>query len=173
MNEDLVEDLIQADGYVIKIPRDVGPRAINEVDELTRSAVCACILQLRVMGVKYDRLTRLVNEKFNTKMSQSTAHDIYKRQLKQMPKEALQESRELALLRASEVMQIAHARAKKGSAKHLEVYLAANKQVIEMLGLDAPQEIVINANERAEAVRQRLIERAAELTASGDDRVVN
>ncbi len=167
------EDLIKAESYIIKVPRDVEPRAINEVDELTRSAVAASVLQLRVMGVRYEQIAKVVNEKFNTKMSQSTAHDIYKRQLKQMPKEALQESRELALLRASEVMQIAHAKAKKGSAKHLEVYLAANKQVIEMLGLDAPQEIVINANERAEAVRQRLIERAAELTATGDDRVVN
>lgn len=167
------EDLIKAESYIIKVPRDVEPRAINEVDELTRSAVAASVLQLRVMGVRYEQIAKVVNEKFNTKMSQSTAHDIYKRQLKQMPKEALQESRELALLRASEVMQIAHAKAKKGSAKHLEVYLAANKQVIEMLGLDAPQEIVINANERAEAVRQRLIDRAAELTASGDDRIVN
>ena len=161
------------EGELLKVPSDVEPRSLNDIDELTRTVIVSAILQLRVIGVRLEKIAEIINAKYNMKINKSACHRLYNNYLKSMPKETLEESRSLALIRVNEIMRLAFDKARKGSAKHLEIALAANKQVIEMLGLDAPQEIVVNVDERAEQVRQRLIDRAAELTATGTDRVVN
>lgn len=168
MNDDILDE-----DEILEVPSDVEPRSLHDIDEVTRSVILAAILQLRVMGVRYEKIAKIVNHKYNMNINKAAAHRLYTNYVKDTPKETLDESRQLALLRLSEIMQLAFSKAKKGSAKHLEIALAANKQHIELLGLDAPQEIVINANERAEEVRQRLIERAAELTAARDNNVIN
>lgn len=168
MNDDILDE-----DEILEVPSDVEPRSLHDIDEVTRSVILAAILQLRVMGVRYEKIAKIVNHKYNMNINKAAAHRLYTTYVKDTPKDSLEESRQLALLRNNEIMTIAFEKARKGSAKHLEIALAANKQQIELLGLDAPQEIVINANEQAEEVRQRLIERAAELTAARDNNVIN
>jgi hypothetical protein len=168
-----MSDDILNEGEILEVPSNEAPRSLNDIDAVTKSVILAAILQLRVMGVRYEKIAGIVNEKYNMNINRAAAHRLYTSYLKDMPKETLEESRHLALIRINEIMQLAFRKAQKGSAKHLEIALAANKQHIELLGLDAPQEIVINANERAEEVRQRLIERAAELTAARDNNLIN
>lgn len=148
-------------------------RSLRDIDELTRTRVIAAILQLRVMGIRYEQIATLVNAKYNLNINKAAVHRLYNGHLEKLPKETLDQSRQLAILRATEIFQISYERGKQGSAKYLEIALNTNKQIIEMLGLDAPQEIVVTDNEQAANVRSQLINRFEELSEAGDSKLIN
>lgn len=154
----------------LDVPENVPPRFFGDLNDLEKSIVDAAICQLRVSGMTYDSIAKAINKTYNMNVDRSGIYKRYSIYIKNIPTETLEEARTLTLMRASSIYQHAYQRFREGGSPEFgKIAVAANEQMIKMLGLDAPQEIVVNNDEKLESVRQKLLERAAELEAPGDN----
>lgn len=154
----------------LRVPENVPPRGLRDLDELERAVIESAICQLRVSGAQYERISKTINKLYNMNIDRSAIHRLYTSYLKTIPDESYEEARMLTMLRASDIFQQAYKRFRDGGSPEFgKVAVAANEQMIKMLGLDAPQEVVVSNKEEIESTRRKLLERAAELTASETD----
>ena len=149
----------------LRVPINVPPRVFSDLNDLEKTIIDAAICQLRVSGMTFESVSKTINKTYNMRVDRSNIFKRYAAYLSAIPTETYEEARALSIMRASSIFQHAYKRFKDGgSVEFGKVAVAANDQMIKMLGLDAPTEPPpIDNKDEIEATRQRLLELARDL----------
>lgn len=117
-------------------------RPIKKLSGIERAKMLSRILTYRTAGVEWGKICKSVSDEFNTELKMTSAHRLYNDYLKSLPKDALETARLLSLHRLDSVISEAVIMHKnRPSVKALEIVIAADKRISELLGLEAPVEI--------------------------------
>lgn len=120
-------------------------RSIKQLSEVERAHMLSRILSYRTAGAEWDAICKSVSKEFNTQLKMTSAWRLYNDYLKQIPRDGLNEARMLSVHRLDRIISKAFlAYENRGSIKALEIAMSANKQMNELLGLDAPAELNVN-----------------------------
>lgn len=134
------------------------PRPIKALNEVERAEMLSRILSYRTAGIEWSKICETVSKEFKTELKMTSAHRLYNNYIDSLPKDALDTARLLALHRLDSIISKAFgAFQKKGNVQALAVALQANKQISELLDIEAPKRVDVNhSDERAENVRRKL-----------------
>ncbi len=117
-------------------------RSISKLSEVERAEMLSRILTYRTAGVEWDVICKEVSAEFGTSLKKTSAHRLYNDYINSLPKDAFETAIRLSLHRLDSILNKAfQVHEDKGSVKALEIALSANKQIAELLGLEAPVEI--------------------------------